>query len=394
MQRRSFLKGAGVVTVVVLGGGVWRAYDQGVFSVGKGPAYEPWKDWRKNSDDGALVLVRAAILAASPHNTQPWLFRVTNSSIELYIDTKRNVGALDPYLREEHIGMGCAVENLALAAAANGYQATVTLLPGKLTPAPVNPKLKQVAGIDLAPGQKQQSELYDAIPHRHTNRNPYHLNALPSGFVDGIRQLVSDEPDVKMFLFTAVTDRDHIVDMISKANDIMYGDPEVDEGSERWMRTNWSDVQKFRDGLIVDEFGESPLTAAMRKFMAPSLVRWAFRHKLMRTMSYVDVLHATPLFGLIAVRDRYDQEQNLRAGRIWQRLHLLATARGVAGRPVNEAVELLDHQRMSNQEPQAMAALSGLTGDKDWQPTFMFRFGYPVRQVSPSPRRPVKDVLL
>ena len=118
MQRRSFLKGAGAVTVVVVGSGVWRAYDQGVFSVGEGPAYEPWKDWRKNSNAGTLALVRAAILAASPHNAQPWLFKVMNSSIELYIDTKRNVGALDPYLREEHIGMGCALENLMLAAAA------------------------------------------------------------------------------------------------------------------------------------------------------------------------------------------------------------------------------------------------------------------------------------
>lgn len=62
----------------------------------------------------------------SPHNTQPWRFKVTNSWIELYIDPNRNVGALDPYLREEHIGMGCALENLMLAAGANGYAATVT----------------------------------------------------------------------------------------------------------------------------------------------------------------------------------------------------------------------------------------------------------------------------
>ena len=119
MKRRSFLKGAGVVTVVVVGAGVWRAHDQGVFSVGEGPAYEPWKNWR-NTNEGPLTLVRAAILAASPHNTQPWLFKVSNSSIELHIDTQRNVGALDPYLREEHIGIGCALENLTLAAAANG----------------------------------------------------------------------------------------------------------------------------------------------------------------------------------------------------------------------------------------------------------------------------------
>ena len=135
MNRRSFLKGAGVVTVAVVGGGVWRAYDQGVFSVGEGPAYQPWKDWRTDSPSGPLALVRAAILAASPHNTQPWLFKITNSSIELYLDPKRNVGALDPYLREEHIGMGCALQNLLLAASAAGYQCKLTTIPGKLGPA-------------------------------------------------------------------------------------------------------------------------------------------------------------------------------------------------------------------------------------------------------------------
>src|ERR1700731_4530730 len=100
MQRRSFLKGTGALTVLVAGGGVWRAYDQGEFSIGEGPAYEPWKDWRTNSPDGPLALVRAAILAASPHNTQPWLFKVTDKQIELYADTWRFPGALDPYLRE------------------------------------------------------------------------------------------------------------------------------------------------------------------------------------------------------------------------------------------------------------------------------------------------------
>jgi hypothetical protein len=150
MKRRAFLKGAGILAIAVVGGGVWRAYDQGVFSIGQGPAYLPWKDWR-NASGSPLALVRAAILAASPHNTQPWLFKVSDSAIELHIDPSRNVGALDPYLREEHIGMGCALENLLLAAPANGYAATATLLPGNSAPFPSTP-FSSTPGHNSSPG--------------------------------------------------------------------------------------------------------------------------------------------------------------------------------------------------------------------------------------------------
>src|SRR5579863_2702125 len=268
MQRRSFLKGAGVVTVVVVGGGVWRACDQGIFSVGEGPAYQPWKDWREDANDGALGLVRSAILAASPHNTQPWLFKVTNSAIELYIDTNRNVGALDPYLREEHIGMGCALENLMLAAAANGYTATVTTFPGKLGPIPADPNPQLLARVDLAIGQRQQSELYDAIPQRHTNRAAFNSQKpLPQQVIDAVSRLPGDEVKVKIFLFTAEAERKKIVAISSAANSEIYSDPDVVRGSDRWIRINWSDVQKFRDGLTVDAFGLPPIATGVAKMM-------------------------------------------------------------------------------------------------------------------------------
>jgi nitroreductase len=393
MQRRSFLKGAGVAAVLVAGGMVWRAYDDGAFSAGKGPAFEPWTDWR-DSGNGPLALVQAAILAANPHNTQPWLFKIGDSFIELHANTERNAGALDPYLREQHIGLGCALENLMLAAAAQGYAATATLFAGKLSSLATTPKSPLVARVDLAPGQKQASELYDAIPHRHTNRNPYLLKALPADFVESLNRLTSSESDIKLFLFTAEVDRARIVDMIAKADHRVYADPQVEQGSNPWIRTNWSDIQTFRDGIIVDEFGDPPLTAAARKFLPKTAMKFATAHGWLDSPSYADILKATPLFGLIALRDRYDGEQNLRAGRIWQRAHLLATARGLAGRPVNEAVELIDNQRMHHQPPQAEADLAELTGDSSWQPTFMFRFGYPIREVLPSPRRPVQDVLI
>ena len=393
MQRRSFLKGAGAVTVLVAGGGVWRAYDQGVFSVGEGPAYEPWQDWRNNSNDGPLVLVRAAILAASPHNTQPWLFRVTSSRIELYVDTGRNVGALDPYLREEHIGIGCALENLMLAAASYGYTAALKLVPGTLGPIAAQPKRSLVARVDLVAGKREQSELYDAIPRRHTNRSPYQAEKpIPDHFVNELTDLGSDEADIKVFLFTAVADRKRITEISSAANAELYSDPEVERSSERWIRTKWSDVQEYRDGLTIDAFGLSPIATAASKIIP----LWMFRRIASRAQkdAYSGLMMSAPLIGLIAVRDRYDKMDSMRAGRIWQRIHLLATARGLAARPSNEAVEMVDHERLRAKEPSRAGLLAEITGDAGWQPTFVFYMGYPIRTAPPSPRRPIERVVL
>ncbi len=393
MQRRSFLKGAGVVTVVVVGGGVWRAYDQGVFSIGQGPAYGPWKDWRKNSDEGALALVRAAILAASPHNTQPWLFKLTNSSIELFIDTKRNVGALDPYLREEHIGMGCALENLMLAAAANGHPATVTLLPGELGPIPAEPRPELLARVDLASGKPEETELYDAIPRRHTNRSAYDSQKpIPPQFVETLRRLASEEPDVKIFLFTADADRKKIVEISSAANAELYSDPDVERGSDQWIRTNWSEVQKLPDGLTIDAFGLPPIATAVAKMMPLRMLRWAASRGAKN--EYSDLMLSSPLIGIIAVHDRYDREHCLRAGRIWQRAHLLATARGLAGRPCNESVEMIDHEKALGKPALRASLLGEVLGDGAWQPTFVFYMGYPKWTAHASPRRSIESVVL
>jgi hypothetical protein len=391
MQRRSFLKGAGVLTIAVVGGGVWRAWDRGVFSVGEGPAFEPWKDWR-NAKDSPLALVSAAILAASPHNTQPWLFKVSNSTIELYIDKRRNTGALDPYLREEHIAMGCALENLMLAAPANGYAANATVSRGKLGPIPAEPRPELLASVELAPGNRSSDELYDAIPHRHTNRSAYEPHKpLPTEFLEALGHLPPDE-NVKLFLFTNDADRKKITAISSVANQELYSDPAVLTGTRPWYRLQWSAVEKHRDGLEIDDFGLPPATTAMVKIMPQWMLEWIGSHSAKE--QYSNLMLSAPLIGFIAVRDRYDQQQCLLAGRTWQRLHLFATVKGIAARPDNEAVEMVDHQRWQAKPASYVALLNEITGDATWQPTFVFIMGYPTLTAQESPRRPVDWVTL
>src|SRR5829696_9213414 len=104
-RRRTFLKVAGVAALGATAAVGWRAWDQGVFSAGEGPAYNPWQTWESDAPSRVHRLLRAAILAANPHNTQPWRFRVTPATVDLFADHSRNIGTIDPDLREMHIGL-------------------------------------------------------------------------------------------------------------------------------------------------------------------------------------------------------------------------------------------------------------------------------------------------
>lgn len=80
--RRSVLKAAaaGGATIVVAGTGAlsYRAYDTGALEPGRGHAFDPWRRWQDTH--GALGTVASAVLAANPHNSQPWAFHTQRTT--------------------------------------------------------------------------------------------------------------------------------------------------------------------------------------------------------------------------------------------------------------------------------------------------------------------------
>src|ERR1700674_1605537 len=136
MQTRRGVLVAGGACALVLAGLGYRTWDRGVFSGREGVAYAPWRDWQDATTPSTARPLRAAILASSPHNTQPWIFAAGQDSIAVIADRARNLGTFDPFRREMHLGIGAAVENLVLASRAFGLAADVIPVEGKLKLSP------------------------------------------------------------------------------------------------------------------------------------------------------------------------------------------------------------------------------------------------------------------
>ena len=149
-------------------------------------------------------------------------------------------------------------------------------------------------------------------------------------------------PNTNLFLFTAEDQRQAIVDLVSRCNQIVYRDKAVLDGAMPWERVfSWSAVEQRRDGITLEDYGVPTSTAALLYCLPTPLEKAVIARTAKAAMgAYPKQLAASPIFGVIAVRDRYSLSQSLQAGRLWERAHLLATSQGVAARPVNEAIEL------------------------------------------------------
>ncbi|MGV8964888.1 MAG: Acg family FMN-binding oxidoreductase [Cellulomonas sp.] len=386
LGRRGFLGmiGVGVGTLAVAGaaGLTWKAIDGGIFASGTGPAYAAW-DALNAPSEATLALVSAAVLAANAHNTQPWLFRVAPDRVDLFADTTRTLGAMDPLGRELDLTLGCAVENLVLAAPVRGTAATVTLLP---EPADST----HIARVDLRATDAAVSPLYAAIAQRHTNRGAYDTaRAVRPAQLAALGALL-DAPGAELVWFTTDAAKTAFGDLTLRATEAIIADRQQSADDYVWYRSSWDEIQAKKDGITIDPSGQTPLIRALSKIIPVSQQQnsdgWL---KGMRTIQ----IPTAAAFGAIVVREPADRGNRLAAGRAWQRMHLSATTQGLAMQPLCQVPERIDREASASLRADFAPAMAALL-PSGTRPLMTFRIGYPTMTALPSPRRPAHDVVL
>jgi hypothetical protein len=390
VNRRSFLHkvavGGGGLLVFAAGGLAWRAWDRGALGkIYEGPAFEPWEDWRNNRFEGPLGLVSAAILASNPHNSQPWLFRVSEQRIDLYANPARSLRSIDPFQREMYIGLGCALENLLVAARKRGYKTRLMPFPNSKAPS-------FIARAELRPGAVVEAPHFRAIGERHTNRSAYDRERdLPPAVIEALNRQAWHS-NAQLLLFAADSNEgklfaEETVDATAK----FISDSRMLTDSHEWFRYSLEEVNEKRDGLSVIGIG-MPQWQTRVALSLPESWLGDFGQKWLDATEKQHCATA-PRFGLIAVRNRDDKAQLLEAGRLWQRLHLEATLQGVAMHPLNQMMEITDHDCFAGQIGETESRLARIVNDSGLQAVFGFRCGYANQLGEPAPRRGVNEVV-
>jgi hypothetical protein len=380
----------GVVGLSVAGIGA-QAYHTGALrGFTDGAGYEPWRAWAEQVREGGQKpldhkpqgLIAAGILAASAHNSQPWRFSMKGNLLDVVADERRSLGSVDPFFREMHISVGCAIENIVLGATGVGITPLLNLLPD----GPLGKALARFTIYDnVAPTSKEAK----AIAKRSTNRGAYQRErTLDLKILDALTAL-NTSPMTKLFWLTSDSDAGkRFANGTLKATADFIADKNMVVDSYNWYRFTGLD---HRDGLTLSTVGLSPIEARIammlpRGFAGDPHAKWLEMTR--------DVHLATaPQFGLIAIPALDDRAALIEAGRLWQRLHIQTTIMGLAVQPLNQLTEMADRDRTFQRVSAADGTLNSLAALNGNVVVFAFRIGYSRAVTNLSPRRNVEDVL-
>lgn len=364
MKRRNLLMGAAAVTVsgaaaVLLERrqmGSMDNYDSAVAAVRAPLSGAP----------EARDLIRFATLAANSHNSQPWRFGLVAGGIEIKPDLERQLAAVDPDNHHLYASLGCAAENLSLAAAARGQAGELSF----------DPDRDGVVRFAFGTGMRLPSELFEAIPYRQSTRGEFEGRMVSAIDLQALRSAASAVPSVNLVLISDRAQLARVRDLVVAGNSAQIADPAFMRELKAWLRFNPRQALAAGDGLFSAASGNPMLPAWLGSLAIDTFfTAGAENDKYARQ---IDSSAGIAVF----VAETDDPEHWVLAGRACQRFALQATALGMKHAFINQPVEVLKLR------PE-LASLIGLPGRR---PDIVMRFGYgPTLPFSA--RRPVEAVL-
>jgi nitroreductase len=302
------------------------------------------------------LLLGYALLAPSCYNTQPWKFAAYEKEIKIFADEGRWLKVADVDQRELYISIGCALENLLIAAEHFGYGHQVSYSEDEMA------VIVQI-GFSGKPSTFRGQELFEAIKMRHTNRKRYQIRPIPSETLALLRD-VCIEDGIMIKMADDAETKEKMSNLVLQANASMFSNPAFRKELGHW----------YGQGA----FG-SPLLISRICQMLNNQLNLG---KLQAKKDSKAVMSASVL-GIVSSK-RNDKAAQILAGQVFERIWLKATALGISLQPMGQVLRVPDLKKEA----------ASLFPSSDVCPQQIFRLGYAEPNQKRTARRPLTDFMI
>lgn len=364
LSRRDFLKLLATAGVATAGGyalfeyAPWLNYDEQASQTRRPPE----KDLTMSAQ--MRELVRYAVLAANGHNTQPWKFTLKEDVIEIHPDYTRRLPVVDPQDRELWISLGCALENLLVAARATGYAPEVSY-----------PDAVDYIHIRLTADTPRQEPLFEVIGLRQNTRSEYDGQPIKVADLDKVQALLL-EPGVTVRYVINSAELETVLEYVNQGNLQQYAEKAFIDELIYWLRFNKKEAIASLDGLFSRCSGN------------PEVPRWLGQMFVASTKPHQQAdadakkLHSSS--GAVVIASESDDKATwIRTGQVYERIGLQMTLLNIKSAFLNQPIEV------AALRSQFQSAI-GLGGSL---PQLLVRFGY-ANSMPRSLRRPIEQVIM
>lgn len=313
-------------------------------------------------------LLGYAVLAPSSHNTQPWLFRIQNSTIELYADRTRGLRTADPDDRELVISCGAALFCLKTAMQHFGYLGGVEILPD-----PEDPDLLARVHYGYQSDHNlSETLMFHAITKRRTNRQEFKDDPIPASLLSALVTSASTE-HASLKIIEAEDAKHQLADLIAEGDRRQWASKRFRLEVAAWAHPNRSQAP---DGIPGYAMGLEDLLS----YAGPLLIR-TFDMGEGQAARDREIATGSPCLAVLATKEDTVRSW-IAAGQALTRVMLRARIEDVWVSFLNQAVEVPELRKQT-------AALV----KSDPYPQLVLRLGFG-EEVRPTPRRSVSQVVI
>ncbi len=346
-------------------------------------------------------LIKAAILAPSGENCQPWKFAIKGDDLLLYNLPERDQSAYSWGQMASYLANGAAIENMVIEAAASGYKLVINLFPD------TNDK-DLVAIIKSIPVNESNSTsvLAPFISKRVSNRKPYKKIPLTDIERQAITSVEHGETEARIH----VTENPENIKKLAKLGSTNERVLFSNKGLHQFFfsHINWTkkeDDEKSIGFYIKTLEIPGPIVLAFKffsKWRAMRLGQIVGAHHAVSVVN-ASIYASSSAMACITIPDTFEPKDFVNAGRVFERLWLTLIEHNLYLQPVSGLAFLYLQVTRGNRKmfsegqareiETAFGGIKEVFNVKDKHIAMMFRIGHADPPTAHATRLPPQIVL-